>query len=141
MRQELVDLYEGAKSGNAVAQKELAAALAAGTYGDVDLESAYKWYEKSALQGLIDSKWNLGLMILNGEGTNKCTEKGLALIQLAADEGSWDALCFLRDCYRSGLYGLEKSDSEYQRYHKRANDVLDCEEDDAPIYGKKLTKI
>ncbi|GAA6154136.1 tetratricopeptide repeat protein [Pseudoteredinibacter isoporae] len=82
------DFFSAAEKGNANAQKDLAAMLASGSLGQVDNESAAYWYSKAAEQGLVDAKWNLGLMYVNGEGVEKSERFGLELIEKSATEGS-----------------------------------------------------
>lgn len=101
------DVRKRALRGSAFDQNELGAFLATGNNDicDQDEVQARHWYLQAVKQGYLESKWNLGTMLLNHEGGLKDVEKGMFLIEQAAAEGHSTACSFLGHIYESGEYG------------------------------------
>jgi hypothetical protein len=105
-----------ADAGNADAQYQLAAMLATGDGCGKDIKTAAVLYGKAAAQGHAEAMYNLGLMHIFQELPKSRTERGLALLEKAANSGTWDAQWFLADALMVGGHGLKK-DAEKAAYH------------------------
>jgi TPR repeat protein len=95
------DLRRRAAAGSAFDQDQMGAFLATGADDICEQNEveARHWYLHAVKQGYIDSKWNLGTMLLDGEGGPEDVDKGMFLIEQAATEGQISACGFLRDIY------------------------------------------
>jgi TPR repeat protein len=62
-----------------------------GTGVDVDFNSAYRWFLKSAEQGITSSQLKVGLMQLEGKGTSPDEETAVTWIRQSAELGNADA--------------------------------------------------
>ncbi|RLA36795.1 MAG: hypothetical protein DRR03_03445 [Gammaproteobacteria bacterium] len=66
--------------------------------GEPDPEGkAIEWFARAADQGHAEAQFNLGLMLLAGSGVERDEETGLALIEMAARNGSEGAKRFTGD--------------------------------------------
>jgi TPR repeat protein len=89
--------------GSANAQRRLGVMYATGDWsGPKDLAEAVRWYRLSAEQGHAESQYDLGFMLLLGEGGPKNTEEGLMWLERAAEQGEDSAFRLLVDCYEEG---------------------------------------
>ena len=52
---------------------------------------AFKWYSKAAEHNESDAQYNIGLMYLKGEGTEKNVQLAKQWLQLASNQGDLDA--------------------------------------------------
>lgn len=121
-KKELESLTKKAESGDVIAQYELGAVFATGFLDSEDLTQAFQWYMKAANQGHLEAKWNVGLMLVNGEGVAVDLKEGLRLIELAANENCYGACLFLSDAYRSSLYGMSKDNGKSNYWRKQAEE-------------------
>jgi len=72
---------------------------------------AFSAYQRAANRGNAGAQYNLGLMFLNGQGTNPDPRQAANWFQRAADQGSAAAQRKLGMMYRDGL-GVRKSQTE-----------------------------
>ena len=102
-----------------------------------EVEARY-WYLEAVKQGYIDSKWNLGTMLIGGEGGPKDVEKGMFLIEQAAAEGQYSACGFLGDIYEVGGYGKSPDASLSRRWREEADRIRPIDGADLPEFGALL---
>src|SRR5947207_12996093 len=103
-------LTETSAKGDPRAQYNLGAIYATGEFGVViNRATAAKWYEKAAKQGHSEAKYNLGIMILRGEGRRANRRKGLAWIRNADKDNFSDAQELLGEIYEFGAFGLRRN--------------------------------
>lgn len=106
MISELPSLIEAAENGNLEAQHDLAAFYATDDLSGLkDEAEAVKWYTRAAEQGHAESQYDLGFMLILGEGVEKDVTKGLQGMEQAVANGSEYAAKVLSDIYAKGLYG------------------------------------
>nr|CBI71173.1 hypothetical protein [uncultured bacterium] len=118
-REQFQRVLRAAERGNLEAQHDLAAFYATDeTLGIKDEAKAVEWYTKAAKKGHGQSQYDLGFMLLLGEGTQKDVAKGLWWMKRAVANGSRDAARLLSDIYAQGLFGVEAS-SEKAAYWER----------------------
>ncbi len=92
---ELLDTVTAfAAVGYAVAQFDLAYHYAYEA-SEVSYEEAFKWFEKAAEHGHADSEYNLGVLCLNGCGTEKSPERARGWFSKAVEHGCLQAKPFL----------------------------------------------
>ena len=100
-------LIEAGERGVAEAQRDLGAYFATGDWvGEKDEAKAVEWYTRAALQGHSMAQYDLGFMLLLGEGTAQDTAKGLEWLVKSADQGFTSSGRLLADIYREGLFGV-----------------------------------
>jgi TPR repeat protein len=68
---------------------------------------AVELYREAAERGHALSQYDLGFMLILGEGTEKDEVKGLWWMEQAAANGCYIAARFLSDAYSNGYCGLE----------------------------------
>jgi TPR repeat protein len=61
--------------------------------------AALRWYSAAAEQGHVEAQYNLGFMLLLGEGTAPDASAALRWLERAAQRGSNDAAKLLSDLY------------------------------------------
>ena len=81
-------LLQKAKSGDAVAQNELALCYNEGKGVVQDHKEAVKWYRLAAEQGYARAQFNLGLMYDKGEGVIQDFKEAVRCYRLAAEKGN-----------------------------------------------------
>lgn len=81
------DLRAQAQAGDAMAQYQLAHALAQHSHEKKDLEAAVRWYTKAAEQGLAEASCNLGILHDEGRGTFKSSAQATLWYYKAAEQG------------------------------------------------------
>ena len=74
-----------------------------------DLARARKWYAKAAAAGDSNARFELGAMLVHGEGGVIDLKRGRRLLEAAAREGHVSALKMLEHGYRVGAWGLPRS--------------------------------
>lgn len=122
----LRSLTARAEKGDVLAQCNLGAFYATDeTFGLKDEVEAVKWYMKAAEAGYADAQYNLGLMIVIGEGTPKDLKKGIGWMEQAVANGSELAAHVLSIIYREGMYGVKASPSKAARWNKKAGPFKD----------------
>lgn len=103
-------LLRAAELGSVSAQCALGTYYATGDWsGPQDFVEAAKWYGRAASTGDADAQYELGFMLLLGEGVEKDFRKAVNLIQEAAKQGHEDSILLLGDIYEKGSYGGEKN--------------------------------
>lgn len=111
-------LIEAGERGSVRAQRELGAYFATGNWiGEKDDAKAVQWYTAAAEQGHAESQYDLGFMILLGEGTTQNTTKGMEWLIKAADQGNDSACGLLAHIYDEGMFGVTRDD-EKAKYWK-----------------------
>ena len=104
-------MIQAAQSGDLQAQHNLGACYATGDWdGPKDETEAIKWYTKAAVSGHAESQYDLGFMLILGEGTEKDITTGIWWMEQAVKNGDRHAARVLSDIYREGLFGVD-SDS------------------------------
>lgn len=98
---------KAAEKGDLEAQHDLAAFYATDdSLGIKDEAEAVKWYTRAAERGHGPSQYDLGFMILLGEGTEKDVAKGLWWMEQAV-ANRWEyAARVLSEVYEKGLFGV-----------------------------------
>ena len=124
IKEELPDLILAAEDGDILAMVNLAALLATGNdYVAKNEKGAVYWYAQAILAGHITSKWNLGTMLLNGEGVEKNTRYGIELIESAAEEGESTACLFLSHIYKDGNDDIQPDKQKYKYFSARYREI------------------
>jgi hypothetical protein len=89
--------------GSVNAQRTLGVMYATGAWsGPKDLAEAARWYRLAAEKGHAESQYDLGFMLLLGEGGPKNIEAGLMWLERAGESGEYKAFRLLVDCYEDG---------------------------------------
>ncbi len=89
--------------GSVNAQRALGVNYATGDWsGPKDLSQAVHWYRLAAEQGHAESQYDLGFMLLLGEGEPKNPEQGIACLERSGEQGEYRAFQLLVDCYENG---------------------------------------
>ena len=110
-------LMEAGKRGSVAAQRHLGACLATGDWiGEKDEAKAIEWYTAAAEQGHPESQYDLGFMLLLGEGTDKNTLKGMKWLTMAAEQGNDSACALLADIYEEGLFDVASDDKKAKHW-------------------------
>lgn len=119
----LPSLIESAEKGNFEAQHDLAAFYATDDLSGLKNElAAVKWYTKAAESGHAESQYDLGLMLLLGEGTEKDVMRGLWWMEQAVGNGCEYAAKVLSDVYGRGLYGVALDAEASAYWEERAGE-------------------
>ena len=89
---------------------------------DADMRKALSYYEQAAEQGHKSSARKMGLIYLYGNSSISAQpEKGIALLQMAADKGDIDAMLELANAYASG-FGVSESSKKALYWWQKAAD-------------------
>lgn len=137
-RQNLKNMRRRAAAGEAYVQNELAARLATRDFGFTDEVEARRWYMLAARQGYIESKWNFGTMLLEGNGGPKDVDTAMTLIEQSAHEG-WLAACRLMcDIYRLGSYGVKSDEARARQWDEMAERIRAQDVSEQPLFGQPL---
>ncbi len=112
---------EAAEGGYAPAQVRLGYVL---DQAEENAEAA-RWYERAAQQGLAEGLYRYGQLHITGEGVKRDVEKGVALVQRAAEGGFVLAHLTLARGYESGTGGLSRDDGKARFHWSRAADLGD----------------
>jgi uncharacterized protein len=111
-------LIEAGKRGSVAAQRELGACFATGDWiGEKDAAKAIEWYTAAAEQGHAEAQYDLGFMLLLGEGTEKNTLKGMEWLIKAGEQGNDSACVLLSDIYAQGMFDVA-IDNEQAKHWK-----------------------
>src|SRR5260370_41948805 len=96
-------LLRAGQLGSVNAQRELGVMHATGDWsGPKDLAEAARWYRLAAENGNAESQYDLGFMLLLGEGGPKNTEEGVMWLDRAGEREEYKAFRLLVDCYENG---------------------------------------
>jgi uncharacterized protein len=124
----LSSLAKAAEGGDLDAQHELAAFYATDdSLGMKDAAKAVEVYTRAAECGHAESQYDLGFMLLLGEGTKQDVAQGLWWTEQAVANGYAYAAKLLSDVYSRGLFGLEPDDGQAAFWGERAK-ALETEE-------------
>ena len=122
----LRSLTTRAKKGDVSAQCELAAFYATDEdFGLKDEAKAVQWYTKAAESGDAEAQYNLGLMIVIGEGTEKDLKKGIRWMEQAVANGYELSAHVLSIIYREGMYGIKPNRAKAASWNKKAGSFKD----------------
>ena len=75
---------------------------------------------KRAEKGDAEAQFNLGLMMVIGEGVEKDLKKGIEWMEQAATNGYELSAHVLSIIYREGMYGMKPSPSKAAYWNKKA---------------------
>ena len=96
-------LLRAGELGSIGAQRQLGVMYATGDWtGPKDLTEAVRWYRLAAENGEAESQYDLGFMLLLGEGGPKNIEEGLMWLERAGELGECKVFRLLVDCYGNG---------------------------------------
>jgi uncharacterized protein len=122
----LPKLKDAAERGDLDAQHDLAAFYATDELlGLKDEAEAVKWYSKAAERGHALSQYDLGFMLLLGEGTEKDVAKGLWWMEQSVANGWEYAAKLLSDVYTRGLFDVEPNLEKAAYWNERAGKFKD----------------
>jgi hypothetical protein len=100
------ELLRAGELGSVHAQRSLGVCYETGNWaGPLDLTEAARWYRKAAERGHAECQYDLGLMLLLGEGEPVDTVEGLMWLERAARQDDHGALQLLVDCYTNASFG------------------------------------
>jgi TPR repeat protein len=106
-------LIEAGERGSVEAQRHLGACFATGEWiGEKDEAKAIEWYTAAAEQRHAESQYDLGFMLLLGEGTDQSTLKGMEWIIKAAEQGNDSTCGLLADIYDQGMFDVTRNDEK-----------------------------
>lgn len=96
-------LLRAGELGSIGAQRQLGVMYATGDWsGPKDAAKAVHWYRLAAERGHPESQYDLGFMLLLGEGAPRNPEEGLMWLERAGESGECKAFRLLVDCYENG---------------------------------------
>jgi TPR repeat protein len=107
--------HRAAELGSSGAQCDLASSYAMGWNNfPVDAALSRGWYLRAAEQGVVDAQYNLGMMLLTGEGGNVDYKRGIEWLVRTASRDvpaamSTYAARVLAEANENGLYGVERN--------------------------------
>lgn len=117
-------LLRAGELGSAHAQRELGVRYATGDWsGPTDRVEAVRWYRLAAEQGDAESQYDLGLMLLLGEGGARNVQEGLIWLEHAAELGEVRACRLLADCFEKGLLDVPADAQRAARWRSRAQET------------------
>lgn len=121
-------LEKSAVLGYANAQRDIGCAYATGQKGFKKNQiKAREWYRKAAEQGEPNAQYNLGLMLLNGEGGAKNIHEGIKWLELSAENSQikvMEAVKLLSEIYNLGLYEIPKNKNESEYWKKVQRNMM-----------------
>ena len=113
-------LLRAAELGSVNAQGLLGCLYATGDSSwPMDLAKAAAWYRRAAERGDRGSQYELGFMLLLGEGEPKNTDEGLMWLERAGELGNNDACKLLADCYEKGSFDVPLDAAKAARWRDR----------------------
>ena len=123
---QMPSLIKAAEKGNLDAQHDLGASYAVGHVDGFRSEvEAIKWYTRAAEAGHALSQYDLGFMLILGEGTEKDVAKGLWWMEQAVKNGHEFSARVLSDFYRKGAYGVEPNPERAEFWNQKAGEYKD----------------
>jgi TPR repeat protein len=115
---------ESAEKGDLDALHDVAARYATGDWpATKDEAKAVELYTKAAERGHSESQYDLGFMLILGEGTEKDEVKGLWWMEQAAVNGCAPAARFLSDAFNKGYYDVEIDKAKAVYWAKREQEL------------------
>ena len=85
----------------------------------MDLAKAAAWYRRAAERGDRSAQYELGFMLLLGEGEPKNTDEGLLWLERAGELGNTDACKLLADCYEKEAFDVPLNAAKAARWRDR----------------------
>lgn len=83
-------------------------------------KKAFEYYENAAIAGYAPAQFNLGIMYLYESGDDKYVKEGLKWLEIAAYNGSPQALLALGNIYSKGHTGIEKDLAKARKRYQEA---------------------
>ena len=115
---------EMAKAGDAKAQHDLGMLYLTGRYVAKDPQEAATWFERAAVQGLVNAQFNLGVLYQTGEGVPQNPQLAVFWFQSAAEQGDPRAQHNLATAYAEGRGVARNYDRAIEWFTKAANEGL-----------------
>ena len=113
-------LLRAGQLGSVNAQRELGVMYATGEWsGPKDLAEAARWYRLAAEKGHAESQYDLGFMLLLGEGGRKSVDEGLMWLDRAAEQEEYSAFRLLADCYENGYCDVPRDPAKAAQWRSR----------------------
>ena len=108
-----------AEGGDAVAMRDLGVAYRDGKRGlKKDLTQAFTWFKRAADLKDVYGLAECGIAYLNGDGVERSSTRGIAMISVAATLGSEHACGLLGQANAEGLWGFDKDPQEATRLYR-----------------------
>ena len=118
------EMIEAAERGDLDTQHHVGACYATGDWdGPKDAAQAIQWYTRAAEAGHPLSQYDLGFMLMLGEGTEKDIEKGLWWIEQAANNGEAHAARLLADIYETGHFEVIADPNRAKYWQERYEEL------------------
>jgi TPR repeat protein len=125
-------LLHAAELGNVDAQRTAGSLFANGEEGFVqDLAAARQWHQRAAEQGDPDSQYDLGWMMLEGEGGPPDYDGGLTWLEACAAQeylASERAADFLASIFEEGRFDFEEDPEAAERWRARQAELAELHE-------------
>jgi uncharacterized protein len=125
-------LLHAAELGNVDAQRTAGSLFASGEEGfETDLAAARQWHQKAAQQGDPDSQYDLGWMMLEGEGGDPDYDAGLEWLEACAAQehlASERAADFLASIFEEGRFDFEEDPEAAERWRARQAELAELHE-------------
>ena len=116
---EVAALLVEAEGGDAVAMCDLGVAYRDGKRGlKKDLTQAFTWFKRAADLKDVYGLAECGIAYLNGDGVERSSTRGIAMISVAATLGSEHACGLLGQANAEGLWGFDKDPHEATRLYR-----------------------
>jgi hypothetical protein len=114
------EILRAGRLGSVNAQREIGVMYATGDWsGPKDLAEAARWYRLAAERGHALSQYDLGFMLLLGEGGPKNAEEGMIWLERAGEAGESSAFRLLVDCYQNGYCDVPPDAGKAARWRGR----------------------
>jgi TPR repeat protein len=125
-------LLHAAELGNIDAQRTAGSLYANGEEGfEQDLAAARQWHQRAAEQGDPDSQYDLGWMMLEGEGGPPEYDAGLDWLEACAAQehlASERAADFLASIFEEGRFDFEPDPEAAERWRARQRELAELHE-------------
>lgn len=125
-------LLHAAELGNVDAQRIAGSLFASGEEGfEQDHAAARQWHQRAAEQGDPDSQYDLGWMMLEGEGGPPEYDAGLEWLEKCAAQehlASERAADFLASIFEEGRFDFEEDPEAAQRWRARQEELAELHE-------------
>ena len=89
-----------------------------------DLEKAAQWYEKAAIQGHPEAKYNLAVMLWNAEGVARNVAKAQRLLVESAESGEVSAIRVLAESFERGHFGFSVDPSRAGYWRRKYEESI-----------------
>jgi TPR repeat protein len=123
-KQGLKQVIKAAEKGHLAAQLLLTSGYSSGNYFKGDAKQAYYWAEKAAAQGSNYAQASAATWQIEGSGTEKKVEVGLARLQDYSKAGNAYASFSLAVIYRQGNFVKRDVERAIEYYHAARKDGL-----------------